>query len=160
MSQPLRKEREVFLPPQEEQAPVKRPERRRSFNLSKSKLPVLMVALLLGYLAVSMGSQFSRLSAMQREVTDIQQQVQELKQKNASLREELHLVQSDAYIEKFRVLQHPNYAEMLCREIARRFEDERISVVIGPTTGGIIISYEVAKALGARAIFAEREDGR
>jgi len=67
---------------------------------------------------------------------------------------------SDAYIEKFRVLQHPNYAEMLCREIARRFEDERISVVIGPTTGGIIISYEVAKALGARAIFAEREDGR
>lgn len=37
---------------------------------------------------------------MQKDVRSIQQQVQELQQRNTALREELHLVQSDAYIEK------------------------------------------------------------
>ncbi|NMB45098.1 MAG: orotate phosphoribosyltransferase [Firmicutes bacterium] len=67
---------------------------------------------------------------------------------------------SDRYFEKFRVLEHPEHAELLCSELARRFEDMPIDVVIGPAVGGIIIAYEVARQLGARAIFAEREAGQ
>ena len=67
---------------------------------------------------------------------------------------------SDRYFEKFRVLEHPQHTERLCRELARRFSDVPIDVVIGPAIGGIIIAYEVARHLGARAIFAEREAGQ
>lgn len=64
---------------------------------------------------------------------------------------------SDTYFEKFQVLQHPHYVQQLCGELAKRFRDERIDVVVGPTTGGVIIAYEVARQLGTRAIYAERE---
>jgi len=64
---------------------------------------------------------------------------------------------SDTYFEKFQVLQHPHYVQQLCAELAKRFRDDRIDVVIGPTTGGVIIAYEVARQLGTRAIYAERE---
>ncbi|MBW3625688.1 MAG: orotate phosphoribosyltransferase [Armatimonadetes bacterium] len=68
---------------------------------------------------------------------------------------------SDRYLEKALVLQYPRNVERMCRELARRFEDSRPDVVIGPTTLGVVLSYEVAKHLGARSIFAEREgDGR
>ncbi len=63
---------------------------------------------------------------------------------------------SPAYIEKFRVLQHPRHTDALCRMIAERFRELRPQLVAGPTTGGIIISYEVARALGLRGVFAER----
>lgn len=100
MSQPLRNEREMVFTLPEKAVPEKRAERRKSFNLSRSKLPLLVAVFLLSYMAFSFVSQFSRLSGMQRDVQDIQQQVQELQQKNAALREELHMVQSDAYVEK------------------------------------------------------------
>lgn len=64
---------------------------------------------------------------------------------------------SDTYFEKFQVLQHPQYVQQLCGELAARFRDERTDVVVGPTTGGVIIAYEVARQLGTRAIYAERE---
>ena len=67
---------------------------------------------------------------------------------------------SERYFEKFRVLEHPQYAERLCSELARRFQDVAVDVVIGPAIGGIILAYETARQLGARAIFAEREAGR
>ena len=66
-------------------------------------------------------------------------------------------VHSPIYWEKFRVLQFPNYTEQLCRLIADRFRKERIEVVAGPTTGGIILSFEVARQLGVRGIFAEKD---
>ena len=65
---------------------------------------------------------------------------------------------SPVYLEKFKVLQYPKYVEVLCAEIARRYADSRIEVVLGPTTGGVILAYEVAKHLGVRGIFAERND--
>jgi orotate phosphoribosyltransferase len=65
---------------------------------------------------------------------------------------------SPAYLEKFKVLQHPKYVELLCTEIARRFSDAHIDVVLGPTTGGVLLAYEVGKQLGVRGIFAERDD--
>jgi len=65
---------------------------------------------------------------------------------------------SDRYIQCAKVLQYPHYTSQLCAELARRFKDERIDLVIGPAMGGILISYEVARHLKVRAIFAERED--
>lgn len=67
---------------------------------------------------------------------------------------------SPLYVEKFNVLQHPDYTEKLCRELASRFKDDRIETVVGPMTGGILLAYETGKALGTRAIFTERENGR
>lgn len=64
---------------------------------------------------------------------------------------------SPQYLEKFQVLQYPKYVEAMCAEIARRFQGKDIQTVLGPTTGGILLSYEVAKHLGTRGIFAERE---
>jgi orotate phosphoribosyltransferase len=64
---------------------------------------------------------------------------------------------SPIYWEKFRVLQFPGYTEQLCRLITAHFHKQKIQVVAGPTTGGIIIAYEVARQLGVRGIFAEKE---
>lgn len=66
---------------------------------------------------------------------------------------------SPVYWEKFRVLQFPEYTERLCRMIADRFRKQDIQVVAGPTTGGIILAYEVGRQLGVRGIFAEKDEG-
>jgi orotate phosphoribosyltransferase len=65
---------------------------------------------------------------------------------------------SPVYWEKFRVLQFPEYTEKLCGIIADHFRKQDVQVVTGPTTGGIILAYEVARQLGVRGIFAEKEE--
>ncbi|WP_110956162.1 orotate phosphoribosyltransferase [Anaerosinus massiliensis] len=67
---------------------------------------------------------------------------------------------SPMYVEKFQVLQHPKYTEQLCKALADKFANEKIEVVIGPVTGGVLLAHEVGKALGTRAIFTERENGK
>jgi orotate phosphoribosyltransferase len=67
---------------------------------------------------------------------------------------------SPLYVEKFNVLQHPKYTEMLCQALAEKFAAENIETVVGPVTGGILLAHEVGKALGTRAIFTERENGK
>jgi orotate phosphoribosyltransferase len=67
---------------------------------------------------------------------------------------------SGHYVEKFQVLQYPDLTEKLCQELAERFQNQNIQTVIGPATGGIILSQLVAKQLGARALFTERENGK
>ena len=64
---------------------------------------------------------------------------------------------SPIYWEKFQVLQLPGYTEQLCHMIADHFREQRIQVVAGPTTGGIILAFETARQLGVRGIFAEKE---
>ncbi len=64
---------------------------------------------------------------------------------------------SPIYWEKFQVLQFPNYVEQLCRMIADNFRDKNVQLVAGPTTGGIILAYEVGRQLGVRSIFAEKK---
>jgi len=65
------------------------------------------------------------------------------------------------YFEKFRVLQQPSDAALFCRTIAKHFKNADIDTVVGPTTGGIIIAFEVAREMGKKAIYAERTaDGR
>ena len=67
---------------------------------------------------------------------------------------------SGMYVEKFQVLQYPKATERLCEGLAEKFKDEKIDVVIGPVTGGILLAHETAKHFGTRAIFAERDNGR
>lgn len=66
---------------------------------------------------------------------------------------------SDEYWEKFWVLQHPDKVQLLCAEIARRFANSGVEVVMGPTTGGILLAFEVARQLGVPALYAEKEEG-
>jgi len=66
---------------------------------------------------------------------------------------------SPVYWEKFRILQYPDLTEQLCRLVAQHFRTQRIDVVAGPTTGGIILAFETARQLGVRSIFAEKEGG-
>jgi orotate phosphoribosyltransferase len=66
-------------------------------------------------------------------------------------------VHSPIYWEKFRILQFPGYTGQLCQMIADHFRSQETQVVAAPTTGGIIISFEVARGLGVRGIFAEKE---
>lgn len=67
---------------------------------------------------------------------------------------------SPRYVEKFNVLQKPVYTEKLCRAMAEKFKDANIEIVVGPVTGGILLAHETGKALGTRAIFTERENGK
>ena len=65
---------------------------------------------------------------------------------------------SGQYIEKFDLLRSPEATSMVCSLIADRFKPERIDVVVGPTTGGIILAFEVARQLHVQAAYAERSD--
>ena len=57
------------------------------------------------------------------------------------------------------MLQHPREAEACGVGIAERVRSLAPTVVLSPALGGIVIGHEVARALGVRAIFAERQDG-
>ena len=60
------------------------------------------------------------------------------------------------YLEKFRLLERAEFTEPLCRMIAAAFEESGAEVVAAPTTGGIIMAYEVGRLLGVPGIFCER----
>lgn len=67
---------------------------------------------------------------------------------------------SDVYVEKFRVLEQPEVLSRLCSDVAAAYRDSGIELVAGPTTGGIIIAFEVARQLGVPALYVESEEGR
>jgi len=67
---------------------------------------------------------------------------------------------SDTYVEKFRLLERPDLTAGLLGRLAERFRDAGVQVVLGPAVGGIIVAYEMARQLGVRAVFAEREAGQ
>ena len=66
---------------------------------------------------------------------------------------------SGNYIQCSQLLKFPRIAEKVCAEIGELFKDENIEMVVGPATGGILVAYEVGRALNVPAIFAERENG-
>ena len=97
------------------------------------------------------------------EAMENQQVILELFQKTGALMEGhfrltsgLH---SARYLQCALVLQHPEIAEQLGRALANHFEEDEISAVAAPAIGGIIVAHETAKALRARALFTERENG-
>ncbi len=67
---------------------------------------------------------------------------------------------SPYYVEKFKLLQFPEYVELLARQIVAHFGSTTIDLVVGPAVGGIVLAYEVARQLGARMAFTEREEGK
>jgi orotate phosphoribosyltransferase len=66
---------------------------------------------------------------------------------------------SPGYLQCALVLQHPRAAEACGVAIAQRFRSAGAQIVLSPALGGIVIGQEVARALGIRAIFAERQEG-
>jgi orotate phosphoribosyltransferase len=66
---------------------------------------------------------------------------------------------SPQYFQCARVLQYPQHAEKLCRAAQQHFSRQKISVVIAPAVGGIIVAHEVGRLLQARVLFGERQEG-
>jgi len=60
------------------------------------------------------------------------------------------------YLEKFRILEDPRATTELAGMIAERFRPLKPELVAGPTTGGIILAFEVARLLGVDAVYVER----
>jgi orotate phosphoribosyltransferase len=67
---------------------------------------------------------------------------------------------SDRYLQSALVLQHPELASRLGEALAERTRHLQPTVVLSPALGGIVIGQEVGRALGIRAVFAERQEGR
>ncbi len=65
---------------------------------------------------------------------------------------------SPNYMQCALLLQKPWVAEKLCKALAKKIK-EKVDVVVGPALGGVIVSYEMGRALKKRSIFAERQDG-
>jgi orotate phosphoribosyltransferase len=66
---------------------------------------------------------------------------------------------SSQYVQCARVLQYPQHAETLGRWVADGFRHTPIDAVMSPAIGGIVIGQEVARALGVRSLFGERQQG-
>ncbi len=70
---------------------------------------------------------------------------------------------SPRYLQCARVLMDPALATRLCAELARRLAPHlagaRPGAVVAPALGGVLVAHEVARALGCRALFTERQDG-
>ena len=67
---------------------------------------------------------------------------------------------STQYLQCALVLQHPAEAEAFGRAIAGKFRPGAFETVAAPAIGGIVIGWEVARALNVRSIWTEREEGR
>jgi orotate phosphoribosyltransferase len=67
---------------------------------------------------------------------------------------------SDKYLQSALVLQYPEFATALGQAVADRLRHLDPTVVLSPALGGIVIGQETGRALGVRAIFAERQDGK
>lgn len=66
---------------------------------------------------------------------------------------------SNRFIQKFRILEDPSIVEPVARAIAAEFREMQPTIVVSAAVGGIILGYEVARALGTKAIFVEKENG-
>jgi len=66
---------------------------------------------------------------------------------------------STNYLQCALLLQHPAEATRFGQALADQFRDQRVETVAAPAIGGLIIGYEVARSLGARFIWTEREAG-
>jgi orotate phosphoribosyltransferase len=66
---------------------------------------------------------------------------------------------SENYLQCALVLQYPDLSEKMSKTLAAKF-NTKPDLVIGPALGGVTLAYEVARALGVRGLFTERQDGR
>ncbi|MFA5144245.1 MAG: orotate phosphoribosyltransferase [Candidatus Omnitrophota bacterium] len=66
---------------------------------------------------------------------------------------------SENYLQCALILQYPDLAEKMAKDIAKKFVKEKIDLVIGPALGGVTLAYEAARALKVKGLFTERQDG-
>lgn len=66
---------------------------------------------------------------------------------------------SGKYMQCAKIFQYPKFSEELCGQLAQKFMNDGIEIVIGPALGAVIMAYEVSKWLEARNMFTERESG-
>jgi len=88
------------------------------------------------------------------EILKLLEQVGAIRQGHFELSSGRH---SGTYIQCALVLQFPQHAEQLGRALAELFRDHSVACVVSPALGGLIIGHEVARGLGVRAIFVERD---
>lgn len=89
----------------------------------------------------------------EKSVGELLREVGAIKKGHFLLSSGLH---SDTYVEKFDLLRNPPVTEQVCRGFVRAFADAGVRVVVGPTTGGILLAFETARQMGAMAAYAER----
>lgn len=65
---------------------------------------------------------------------------------------------SERYLQCALVLQYPDIAAELSKALAAKFKKDKVDVVVGPALGGVTLAYEVARSLGVRGLFTERQD--
>lgn len=88
------------------------------------------------------------------EILKVLEQVGAIRQGHFELSSGRH---SGTYLQCALVLAHPQHAAKLGGALAEVFKDHSVSCVVSPALGGIIIGHEVARALGVRALFVERD---
>ncbi|MFA5793807.1 MAG: orotate phosphoribosyltransferase [Candidatus Brocadiia bacterium] len=67
---------------------------------------------------------------------------------------------SDTYVQCSRILERPDVSAKLCKKLVQPWMNKGISLVAGPALGGIVLAYEAARPLKARAIYLERVDNQ
>lgn len=67
---------------------------------------------------------------------------------------------SGNYFQCALLLQNPDIAEKMCGQLAGYFKEDKPTCVVAPALGGVIVSYETARALGVKSLFTERVEGK
>jgi orotate phosphoribosyltransferase len=90
------------------------------------------------------------------EMMNLMSELGALKRGHFELSSGLH---SDTYFQCAQVLQFPELATELGRQIAARFETDLCDLVVSPALGAVLLGHEVARAMGRRFVFTERKEG-
>ena len=107
--------------------------------------------------AAAGGSQNGRPTTMSADLLALFRKTGALLDGHFILRSGLH---SRQYFQCALLLQHPKIAEQVCNQLAEKLHGFDCDAVISPALGGIIVGQEVARSLGKRHIFVEKEDGK
>lgn len=97
----------------------------------------------------------------EEEIVDLFRDTGALLDGHFELRSGLH---SQRFFQCAKVLRFPTHAELLCKALAEKArvmlgDGQRLDAVIAPAVGGILVGHELARALGVRSIFADKENG-
>jgi orotate phosphoribosyltransferase len=92
----------------------------------------------------------------EKQVIDVFKETGVLQEGHFKLSSGLH---SEKYLQCAQVLQYPVQAQKLARELADRFSELEIDVVVGPAMGGVTLAYAVGLAMEKKTIFTERVEG-
>jgi len=67
---------------------------------------------------------------------------------------------SGQFFQCAQLMQYPEPTALLCSELASHWDADKVDAVVGPATGGILLAYELARLLEARALYAEPVEGK